>query len=215
MAPKKQGSTGRGSRIGAADTAIAFGGQSDRSCGETWRGRGPVIWLQGGGDPGCTAELLQSIDQSRAEAFIDFRMDVDFYPTFMAPASDRALFSVSNALAGRAPLDLLVIEGGGPPDGLCSIGETPGRLVPFATWVRDLASASRQVVAVGTCAARLASRLVDKAKLMIIPGCPAPPERVFAMLARALPVLVRTIRDRRRPSSLRTPAAAPQAIRAG
>lgn len=143
-----------------------------------------VVWLQGASDSGCTISLLQNVSSELMDVIIGFRRAVDFYPTLMGPSSDRVLLSLTHALAGKTPLDLLVIEGEASGNGLCSAGGSTGRLVPFETWVKDLAAAAKTVVTVGTCAA--AVRLTDGARVVNVPGCPADAGRLLVTLATAL-----------------------------
>jgi hydrogenase small subunit len=159
-----------------------------------------VIWLRGASDTGCTISLLQGVSRDLVDVINDFRLAVDFNPTLMTASGDVALFSLTNALAGRTPIDVLIVEGAVPPGRFCTVGEISGQPVPFETWVRDLAGVAKQVVAVGTCASfgglpavvpeptscRPVSTLVTETPLINIPGCPADPDGVFLTLATLL-----------------------------
>ncbi len=159
-----------------------------------------AIWLHGASDKGCTISLLQGVGPDLADVIMNFRLATDFDPTLMSTPGDSALFSLTNALTGRTPLDLLVVEGAVPAGNLLTAGETSGKPVPIEAWVRDLGLVARQVVAVGTCAAfgnvsasapesahcRPVSSLVTRSPLINIPGCPAHPDWVFLTLATIL-----------------------------
>src|SRR5512138_2464576 len=157
-----------------------------RLLGRAAEGRLRVIWLQGTGDSGCSRALTQGVCPELAVALADFRFAADFRPTVFMPSSDRALSTLSHALAGRTPLDLLIVEGLVPAGDACAATKGPERLVPFETWVRDLAAVARRVVAVGTCAGRSISALIGGRPLLRIPGCPAPAERILLLLAALL-----------------------------
>jgi hydrogenase small subunit len=170
---------------GATDVYAAFGSELDRLFAQAVDGDLHVVWLQGASDSGCTVSLLRNSGQDLVEVIVKFRKAVDFYPTLMIPSSDRALRSLGNALAGRAPLDLLIVEGDDPPRSLCVHGHDPARLVPFETWVRDLAAAAKIVISVGTCADGV-SRLAGGTAVLNVPGCPAPADRVLLTIATVL-----------------------------
>lgn len=182
--------------MGAADVCAIHGGELRRLYAQALDGRLRVIWLQGAHDSGCSRSLAQGVHPDLAEAIVDFRFAAGFQPTLMIPSSDRALGSLSHALAGRAPLDLLIVEGAAPSESFCCIGQVSGRLVPFEIWVRDLAAVAKQVVAVGTCAGRSISSLVGGTPLLRIPGCPAPADRILLTLATVLSGTVRDPYDR-------------------
>src|SRR5512143_1680840 len=162
------------------------GGGLGRLLGRAAEGRLRVIWLQGTGDSGCSRALTQGVCPELAGALADFRFAADFRPTVFMPSSDRALSTLSHALAGRTPLDLLIVEGVVPVGEACAATNASERLVPFETWVRDLAAVAKRVVAVGTCAGRSISALVGGRPLLRIPGCPAPAERILLSLGALL-----------------------------
>ena len=171
-------------RVGPADVTSFYGGELRELFAQAIDGDARVVWLQGASGSGCTISLLENISPELMDVIIGFRRAVDFYPTLMGPSSDRALLSLTHALAGKTPLDLLVIEGEASGNGLCSAGGSTGRLVPFETWVKDLAAAAKTIVTVGTCAE--AARLADGAPVMKVPGCPADARRLLLTLATAL-----------------------------
>lgn len=215
MAFKHSDFLGLAGKMGAGAVYDVYGSELARLFAQAVDGGAHVIWLQGVSDSGCTNSLLQRVDPGLVDAISDFRRAVDFYPTLMRPSGDRALLSLSNALAGRSPLDLLIIEGALPSGSFCMIGEIAGKLVPFETWVKDLAAVAKQVVAVGTCAAlggipaampnstscRPVSDFVNGTPLINIPGCPAHPDSVLLTLATVLSGSVPVLDDHRRPKA--------------
>jgi hydrogenase small subunit len=170
--------------MGPGEVASFLGGELREMFARAIDGDVRILWLQGASDSGCTISLLQNVSPELMDLIIGFRRAVDFYPTLMGPSSDRALLSLTHALAGKTPLDLLVIEGDASAKGLCSAGGGTGRLVPFETWVKDLAAAAKTIVTVGTCAA--AAGLTDGARVMSVPGCPADAGQLLLTLAAAL-----------------------------
>ena len=123
---------------------------------------------------------------------------------------------ISRKVLGQSPLDVLIVEGGASSGGLCSIDETGGRLVPFETWVKDVAAVARQVVGVGSCAAlggiqsarprsrtrHLISHIAGKTPLITVPGCPARPDQVLLTVATVLSALAPSLQDQQGPKSL-------------
>jgi len=186
VVPKRRDFLRLADEIGTGGVFTEYRSELDRSFAHAVDGPARVIWLHGASDSGCTLSLIQGAHPYVMEALIRFRKAVDFYPTLMVPSSDRALLSVSHALAGRTPLDLLVVEGAAPAKILCASGSDPSRLVPFETWVTDLAKAARRILAVGRCAARAVSRIIEGAAVQTIPGCPASPDEILLTLATAL-----------------------------
>ena len=214
MAIKCRDFLGLAGKMGAGAVFDLYGSELDRLFAQAVDGDVRVIWLQGVSDSGCTNSLLRRIGPDLIDVYSSFRQAVDFYPTLLRPSSDRALVSLGNALAGRAPLDLLIIEGALASGSFCMIGEVAGTLVPFETWVKDLAVVAKQVVAVGTCAAlgsvsaampnstgcRPVSNFVGGTPLIKIPGCPAHPDGVLLTLATLLSGSVPSLDDHCRPS---------------
>jgi Ni,Fe-hydrogenase I small subunit len=184
--------------IGCARAGLPAPVELRRLLGRAAEGGLRVIWLHGAGDPGCSRALVRAVRPDLAEAIADFRSAADIRPTVFLPSSDRALSSLSHALAGRTPLDLLIVEGAAPADGVCGPAAASGRLVPFETWVRDLAAVAKRVVAVGTCAGRSIAALAGVRPLLTIPGCPAPAERILLALAALLSASLRGLAGRPR-----------------
>lgn len=174
-------------RMGAAKVTAACRGELKDLFARAKDGEVRTIWLQGTSDSGCTISLLEEIDPSLVDALLDLRRAVGFYPTLMGPSSDRALLALSHALAGKDPLDVLIVEGGGAASSLCPSPAASGRLVPFATWVENLNAVSENVVAIGACAVAAASAAGKPGPTILdVPGCPADPVRVVLSLATAI-----------------------------
>jgi len=200
-------------KMGAGTVYALYGGELGRLFAQAVDGNVHVIWLQGASDTGCTISLLQGVGPDLVDVITNFRLAVDFNPTLMIASGDAALFSLTDARAGRTPLDVLIVEGAVPAGDFCTVGEVSGKPVPFETWVRDLGGVAKRVVAVGTCAAfggipaampnptncRPVSNFVNRTKLINVPGCPAHPDWVFLTLATVLSGSAPSLDDHRRP----------------
>jgi Ni,Fe-hydrogenase I small subunit len=182
---KRRGFLKLAGAIGAGTVCRLYGRELSRLFGSAV-GRSHVIWLRGVGDSGCTLSLLRGMPSGLSRALDDFRIAADFQPALPLRPSDQALVTLCQAVAGRAPLDLLIVEGSAADGSVCARTGTSPRLVPFETWMKDLAAVARQVVAVGTCAGAAVSPFVDLKRLMTVPGCPAPPAQILLTLATAL-----------------------------
>lgn len=196
MAPMRRDCPRRAEGIGCARAGLTASIELRRLLGRAADGGLRVIWLHGAGDSGCSGALARGVRPDLAEAIAGFRAAADFRPTVFMPSSDRALSSLSHALAGRTPLDLLIVEGAAPAEGVCGPAGASGRLVPFETWVRDLAAVAKRVVAVGTCAGRSIAALAGVRPLLTVPGCPAPAERILLTLAALLSASLRGLAGR-------------------
>ncbi len=199
--------------MGAGAVYALYGGELSRLFGQAIDGNTHVIWLQGASDSGCTISLLQGVSPDLVDVVTNFRLAVDFNPTLMIPSGDEALASLTNAAAGKTPLDLLVVEGAVPSGSYCTVGEVNGKPVPFENWVESLGAKAKWVVAVGTCAAfggipaampnptncRPVSSVVSQNSVINIPGCPAHPDWVFLTLATVLSGSVPALDGRGRP----------------
>jgi len=157
--------------------------------------------------------LPKKINPDLADVITKFRAAVDFDPTLGKACSDTALFSLTDALTGRAFLDFLVVE----KAAAASCGADSGifsDFVPFETWARDLAAASRRVVIVGPCpvidrvpamvplpsGCGPISSVATAKPLIYIPGCPPYADGVLLTLATlpsgSAPALDRRFRPR-------------------
>jgi hydrogenase small subunit len=109
-----------------------------------------VVWLQGQCCSGCTVSTLQGDYPSLETALKDFKLEVTFHPTLMAPAGDAAVESMSN------DPDVLIVEGSIPMDipEAATVGrDAEGNPKPVVDWVKELAPNAGVVVGVGNCAA--------------------------------------------------------------
>ncbi|HSQ79273.1 MAG TPA: hypothetical protein VLN41_01650 [Candidatus Bathyarchaeia archaeon] len=185
MAVRRRGFLKWAGAMGAGTICRLYGGELSRLFGSA-AGRSHVIWLRGTGDPGCARPLLRGLPPGLSSALDDLRTAAGFQPALLVRPTDQALMTLSQAVAGRTPLDLLVVEGTAPPGSVCARSGTSPRLVPFETWLRDLAAGAKRVVALGTCAANLVSPYVDPKRLLAVPGCPAPPKQTLLALASVL-----------------------------
>ena len=159
-----------------------------------------VIWLQGAGCTGCTISLLQSAHPDLVEAITRFRLSIDFHPTIMIEAGEEAIDKLIEAIVGKEPLDILIVEGAVPKDYYCMVGELNGKPVPFEYWVKRLGSVAKNVVAVGTCAsfggiphgnpnptgARPVSEVLPTKTVINLPGCPAHPDWMLVTIFSVL-----------------------------
>lgn len=190
----------------AADIAEVF---SQAAAGETH-----TIWFQGAADSGCSISLLQGARPDIIDAITDFKLAVDYHPNLMFPEGDNAIAALRGAAEGTKPLDLFVLEGAVPEGNFGTVGEIDGKPVPMETWVKQLASQAKYVVAVGTCATSggtpgafpnptkakglqfykyakggvLGADFKSRAGLPVIniPGCPPHPDWITLTLADAL-----------------------------
>jgi len=190
----------------AADIARVF---SAAAAGEVH-----TIWFQGASDSGCSISLLQGARPDLIDAITDFKLSVDFHPNLMIPEGDAAINVLRDAADGTQPLDLFVLEGSVPAGNFGTVGEIDGKPVPMETWIKQLASQAKYVVAVGTCAAyggtpgafpnptnakglqfykyekggALGADFRSRAGVPVInvPGCPAHPDWITLTLADVL-----------------------------
>lgn len=128
----------------AADIARVFSAAAN---GDTH-----TIWFQGAADAGCSISLLQGARPDIIDAITDFKLSVDFHPNLMIPEGDAAITILRDAANGTKPLDLFIVEGSVPEGNFGTVGEIDGKLMPMETWIKQLASQAKYVVAVGTCA---------------------------------------------------------------
>ena len=136
-------------------------------------GRIHLVWLELGGDTGCTISMLQASNPDLVAAVQTLGISADYWQTVMTPdfdlgwvsagytAEDRSQVPLMNAAFGDAPVDVLVVEGtpltGAPPGGsagdYCTIGERDGTPVNGFELLQKLAAKASTVVAVGSCSA--------------------------------------------------------------
>jgi hydrogenase small subunit len=159
----------------------------------------------------------------------DFKMTIDFHPNVMIPEGDAAVQVLRDAASGNRPVDVLVVEGAVPEGIFGTVGEIDSKPVPMDTWIRQLASRAKYVVAVGTCATSggipgafpnpthakglqfykfekggaLGADFKSGAGLPVIniPGCPPHPDWITLTLADVLQGFVPTLDDYQRPTA--------------
>jgi len=132
-----------------------------------------LVWLEVGGDTGCTISMLQASNPDLIEAVQTLSISADYWQTLMTPdydlgwvsagytTEDSSQVPLMNAAFGDSPVDVLVVEGtpltGTPPGGLagafCTIGEYNGSPVSGFELLQKLAAKASTVVAVGSCSA--------------------------------------------------------------
>jgi hydrogenase small subunit len=132
-----------------------------------------LIWLQMGGDSGCTVSMLQAANPNLIEAVTNLNLSADFWQTLMTPdydlgwvsagytTEDKSFVPLANAAFGDAPVDVLIVEGtpqlgtpkGGSQGDFCTIGEIQGKSVTAYDLLQKLAAKASYVVAVGQCSA--------------------------------------------------------------
>lgn len=108
-----------------------------------------VVWLQGQSCTGCTISLLQGEYPSLESVLSEFKLEVTFHPTIMAPSGETAIESMSD------DPDVLVLEGAIPteiPQAATLGRDDQGNRKPLYDWVQELAPKADVVVAVGNCA---------------------------------------------------------------
>ncbi|MFB6153902.1 MAG: hydrogenase small subunit [Halodesulfurarchaeum sp.] len=109
-----------------------------------------VVWLQGQSCSGCSISLLQGEYPSLEGVLSDFRLELTFHPTLMAPSGEDAIEAMS-----KDP-DILVVEGAIPteiPEAATVGRDDAGNPKPIVDWVMELAPKADYVVGVGNCAA--------------------------------------------------------------
>lgn len=169
-----------------------------------------LLYLHGLGCGGDTLSLFNAEEPDFLDALKMLDLNIAWHPSLSLEKGD-VLERICRAfLAGKVPLDFLVVEGSVPsgPDGTGSVYEFLGR--PFISWIRALAQTARYVIAVGTCATNggipasgpnptgaaglqftkeraggvLGAEFRSQAGLPVInvPGCPAHPDWIMETL---------------------------------
>lgn len=136
-------------------------------------GRIHLVWLELGGDSGCTISMLQASNPDLIQAVQTLSLSADYWQTFMTPdydlgwvsagytTEDASQVPLMNAAFGEAPVDVLVVEGtpltAAPPGGAvgdyCKIGEYNGSEVNGYELLQRLAAKASYVLALGSCSA--------------------------------------------------------------
>jgi hydrogenase small subunit len=157
----------------------------------------PVVWLQAQGCSGCSVSLLNSIYYTTIDDLLLNTLDLEYHPTVMAAAGERAV-SAAEAACSQGGY-VLVVEGAVPTgaDGqYCQLW--PG--MTAVDGIREFSQNAIATLAVGTCAsyggmaggspnptgAQGVADVVGKSGVINIPGCPAHPDWVVGTVAYLL-----------------------------
>ncbi|MFB3893414.1 MAG: hydrogenase small subunit [Phycisphaerae bacterium] len=156
----------------------------------------PLIWLQAQACSGCTDSLLDSIYYSTIDQLLFNVLDMEFHPTLMAAAGQRAVDALK--AASEKP-HILVIEGAIPTAAggkYCTVWS--GTTALQAAW--DLSRNALAVVAAGTCAsfggmsagrpnrtgASGVQTVIKDKQVINVPGCPVHPDWLVGVVAYLL-----------------------------
>ena len=157
----------------------------------------PVIWLRGQACGGETAAFLSATKPTAAELVLGL-LSIEYHETLMGAAGATATLA-RTSVSKRYPNGYLaVVEGSVPTaeEGMaCTIG---GR--PFRDVVREVSGGALATIALGACAfdggAAAASHgttgavgvgdVIDRARLINLPGCPVNVENLAATIVNYL-----------------------------
>ena len=161
----------------------------------------PLIWFQAQTCSGC----LISLANSRAPLFSELLTEIislQFAPTIMASAGQQALCLLEKAVKEQRGKFILVVEGSIPvePSSASIIGERKAIPLTAVDWIKKLAPAARAVLCVGSCAAfggipsahpnptgaQPLSHIIERARIINLPGCPPHPAWVSGTLVHLL-----------------------------
>ncbi|MCC2096082.1 MAG: HupU protein, partial [Hyphomicrobiales bacterium] len=114
-----------------------------------------VLWLQASGCGGCTMSLLCAEDPDVFSLLEVAGIRFLWHPALSLESGQEVLGILDSVLSGRAPLDVLCVEGAiaRGPKGTGRYQMLPGTGRSMLWWCQQLAPLARHVVAVGTCAA--------------------------------------------------------------
>jgi len=166
----------------------------------------PLIWLHGSSCSGCSIAALNVVAPTNFGDLLLNRVSAKYDALLMAGGGDLAIRTMDSAAQENDGRFILVVEGGvSTAEGgrYCIIGERAGVPITLLDAVNQLGPRASRVLAVGTCAAykgvagagdnftgvaSLSDVLAGKlAKPVInVPGCPAPPEQLFAVIVGLL-----------------------------
>jgi len=166
----------------------------------------PLIWLHGSSCSGCSIAALNAVQPTTFGDLLLNRASVKYDGLLMAAGADLAIRTMDLAAQANDGRFILIVEGGVPTaerGRYCIIGEREGQPITLLDAVNQLGPRASRVLAVGTCAAykgvagagdnitgvaSLSDVLAGKlAKPVInVPGCPAPPEQLFAIVVGLL-----------------------------
>jgi NiFe hydrogenase small subunit HydA len=114
-----------------------------------------ILWLQSGGCGGCSMSLLGAESPNLFGLLADAGLELLFHPSLSEATGDEALDLLRRCAEGKAPLDILCVEGAmlRGPHGSGRFHRLAGSGEAMTAWVSRLAAQARHVVAVGSCAA--------------------------------------------------------------
>ncbi|GAB4170932.1 MAG: hydrogenase small subunit [Rhodocyclaceae bacterium] len=114
-----------------------------------------LLWLQSGGCGGCTMSLLCSEARDPFALLRDAGIALAWHTALSEATGAEALDLLEECAEGRAPLDILCVEGAmlRGPGGSGRFHTVSGAGRPMTEWVSRLAARARWTLAIGSCAA--------------------------------------------------------------
>lgn len=109
-----------------------------------------IVWLQAGSCGGCTMATLGADDIGIEETLAGFGIRFLYHPTLSVETGAEALEILDKCESGELRVDALCVEGSILSD---AFQIRAGRDEPFSHLVSRIASISRYVLAIGSCAA--------------------------------------------------------------
>jgi hydrogenase small subunit len=175
----------------------------------------PVVWFQGQSCAGCSISTLNTVYPDIAEVLTQI-ISVEFHPNVMAASGDPAIEVLNRIVERKAKKFVLVVEGAIPTKaggGFCTVGEKAGVPLTSEQWIRKLGPAAKAIINVGTCSAfggipaaennptgaQPVSKIVPKATMINVPGCPPHPDWVIGTISHVLLFGIPVLDDDSRP----------------
>jgi len=114
-----------------------------------------LLWLQSGGCGGCSLSLLGAESPDLLTMLKSAGINLLWHPGLSEPSGADLLELLQSILDGQIVLDLLCLEGSviQGPNGSGLFHRLSGSNRPMRDWIGKLASISKHVIAVGSCAA--------------------------------------------------------------
>jgi len=116
-------------------------------------GNPPVAWIQGGGCPGCSVSLLNTVPPSIAEVLLRI-ISLKYHPTMMAASGEKAadfLYDMAEKNKGKY---FLAVEGAvvtGMDGKCCTPGKFKGKEMTFVKLMVDMETNAAAVLALSQC----------------------------------------------------------------
>lgn len=175
----------------------------------------PVIWFQGQSCAGCSISTLNTVYPDIAKVLTQI-ISMEFHPNVMAASGEPAIEVLNRIIEKKAKKFVLVVEGSIPTKAqgdFCTVGEKGGMPLSSEEWVKKLGSSAKAVLNVGTCSAfggipagepnptgaQPVSKIVPKATIINIPGCPPHPDWVIGTISHVLLFGIPALDDDKRP----------------